>query len=170
MTTQMTEDEKVEKICNYGMMVSALHDLRYFNPVNAYESKATPYNCPEDIKNILIERYGDNWKDGFWEKGYDSIFPDVKILHEERTGIKSACAVLPTAAEARQQVIENLDGEPQKQFNTIAEQIKEAIVKRQTQLVTDIRGAALLPAVRAKLESFGYRLDHNGCACWIIFW
>lgn len=98
----MTEDEKREKIGEYGMMVSALHDSLYFDTMNAYEGEATPYNCPEDIKKILVERYGDKWKDDFWGADYDDLFPTVKVLHKQMTGINPAeevCAVLPTAAE-----------------------------------------------------------------------
>jgi hypothetical protein len=163
MNAQMTEDEKTEKIGEYGMMVSALHDSRYFDTMNAYEGEATPYNCPKDIKKILVERYGDKWKDDFWGADYDDLFPTIKVLHKQMTGIKpteEVCAVLPTAAEARQKVIENLSGESLKQFNELASKINEAIAEKQIQLTTDIRFECLEPTVRAKLESLGYRIDY----------
>lgn len=45
---------------------------------------------------------------------------------------------LPTAAEARRQAIENLDSNAQKQFNTIAGQIKNAVAKGQVFLTINI--------------------------------
>lgn len=167
-----TEDKKIEKISEYGMTVSALHDFRYFNPANVYENEATPYNCPEDIKEILVERYGDKWKEAFWGADYDDLFPGVKALHEKRTGIKpkeEVCSILPTAAEARQQVIQNLSSKSQEQFETIAKQVKEAIANGQTRLFIDYE--FLNPSVKAKLESLDYRVSQDGYfAPWVVYW
>ena len=78
---------------------------------------------------------------------------------------------LPTAAEARRQAIENLDSNAQKQFNTIAGQIKNAVAKGQVFLTINITYDVLHPTALAKLRSLGYRLDcEEDWEVWSIYW
>lgn len=77
--------------------------------------------------------------------------------------------VMPTAAEAREQMTKNLASEAEKELNILAIQINEASKNRRGSLVTNLKD--INPIVQTELKKLGYVLQYSReHGCWIIHW
>lgn len=78
MKEKQFQSREGDDLFNYGINVSTAHDHRYFDLKLAEEMKATPKTCPQEIKEMLIAKYGDNWISEFWGENYYTDFPGTK--------------------------------------------------------------------------------------------
>ena len=58
----------------FGMNVSVHHDRRYYSKKIVEENNLTPTTLTEEVKEILIKKHGENWKDIFFGEDYDKNF------------------------------------------------------------------------------------------------
>lgn len=77
----MTKEIAEEIVFDYGMMVSAVHDSRYYSKEKVESSRATPETCEGEEKEALIFLYGEEWKEKFWGEDYYNLFPELLITN-----------------------------------------------------------------------------------------
>jgi hypothetical protein len=67
----------MDELGYYSMMVSAMHDDRYYNPTDIVKYKASPNTVPVNIRPLIEDM------DKFFGADYYTKFPDVLIAEQQ---------------------------------------------------------------------------------------